>query len=308
MEYLRHVTPSWVERGHLLERATPQFTEALNALAVAIATGQRTEAKRKHLQVLIGDTLTLSDLLGRRRTLWEAGVRRFRRTVEAYRETYYAECHHLAETPVVPDVEFTEAVADIVRRQPELAQSAAEVAKVYRERHAFALAKSAELTVTKRVQAALAEGLKTGTPVDTGAKLIAEIGDWSRAYGETVYRTNMATAYSAGRFQQAYEPSVAEIMPAFEFRAVGDSDTRENHAAADGLVAATNDPVWDTFSPPMGYNCRCDLAFIDTDELEMMDLVQKDGSIKRKLPSSFGSARPDEGFGGRPDRRMYHGG
>lgn len=306
---MRHITPSYVERQRLLDRATPQFTEALNDLAKAVATGQRTEQPRKHLQVLIGETLTLSDLMGRRRTLWEAGVRRFRRTEPVYGFSYAEECHRLAETPVVPEVEFTSAVEDITRRHPELAQSAAEVSKVYRERHAFALAKSAELVVTERVQRAVSAGIQQGVPVKTQADLIASIGDWSKAYGETVYRTNMATAYSAGRFRQAADPAVAEVMPAFEFRAVGDADTRANHAAADGLVAATHDPVWDHLSPPLGYNCRCDLAFIDTDELELMGLLTPQGMTGRRVPSTFSSANPDQHFGGgRPDRRMYMGG
>ena len=44
-----------------------------------------------------------------------------------------------------------------------------------------------------------------------------------------------------------------------EFLATLDDNVRENHRAADGLIAAPEDPVWNSLSPPLGHNCRCTL-------------------------------------------------
>lgn len=291
------VQTSQAERTHLLHRSADEFQVVLNDLAVAVIRGdtRRAALLRARMATLIGETMALADLLGRRRTLLAL-------------DAHAPHIDRFMETPVVPDVEFVEAVADLVRREPRLAAGAAAVSQLYSQRHAFALARSAELNITERVQKAVTDAAQRGEPVPVAADIIAEIGDWSRAYGETVYRTNVATAYTAGRFQQAFDPEVADHFPAFEFRATMDGDTRTNHAAADGLIAATHDPIWERFSPPLGYNCRCDLQLLSIEEVRGARVMDPNGFIGRRLPATFGSARPDPGFGGgRPDRRLYLG-
>ena len=72
---------------------------------------------------------------------------------------------------------------------------------------------------------------------------------------ETIYRTNMQSAYSAGQYQ-TYMDNI-DNRPYWLYDAVGDSRTRAAHAAMDGLVYRYDDPFWATFYPPNGYNCRC---------------------------------------------------
>jgi SPP1 gp7 family putative phage head morphogenesis protein len=49
----------------------------------------------------------------------------------------------------------------------------------------------------------------------------------------------------------------ADIMPMLEYRTVGDSNVRAEHAALDGIIKPYDDPFWSTYYPPNGFNCRC---------------------------------------------------
>lgn len=163
--------------------------------------------------------------------------------------------------PEVPNVPFEEAYLDLVTREPRLAGSAKEVARLYSTEHAFAFAKKAELHVVDRIQKYLAESKRSGKREAEAVKVIEDLGDFTHAYARTIYRTNLATAYSAGRREQARDEVVQDLLPAFMFGTARDVDVRsgrpqdngENHAALDGFLAPTGHAVWDAWSPPLSY-------------------------------------------------------
>lgn len=76
---------------------------------------------------------------------------------------------------------------------------------------------------------------------------------------ETIFRTNTQSAYSIAR----YETTITDDNVAgYEFVAVMDNRTRPEHAAMNGFVAAKDDPVWNTWWPPLDYNCRCTTVMV----------------------------------------------
>lgn len=79
-----------------------------------------------------------------------------------------------------------------------------------------------------------------------------ELGDF---HLETIFRTNMMTAYGIGKRRAMEE--VAEDLPFWEYSAVGDDRTRPTHRALDGIVLPFDHPFWDTHFPPWEFNCRC---------------------------------------------------
>lgn len=318
--------PSAAELEQLLNRSTTLFAEGVLKLVRSVAKAGERAGALDYMAKLIGQSMTLADLLGRRRLLLEFDA--YRRSHKHTRGEALALAHRVAqygdvivvhdepgeehlifvETPVVPHIPFDEAIRNIITREPRLAQSGKEVADLYATRHAFALAKSTELTVTTWVQNYIDQSLKRGASVPEASEIIAEAGDFSRAYAETVYRTNVATAYAAGRFEQANDDDVKEVIGAFELETAGDLDVRKNHAAAGGLTAPCNHHIWNTFACPMGYNCRCSLRFVTWDELRRRGLVDDKGNAVVYYPPGFSAAHPDPGFGnGRPDIRVYTG-
>jgi SPP1 gp7 family putative phage head morphogenesis protein len=226
--------------------------------------------------------MTLADLLGRESVLRVAGM------------IFRGRIGELADkpAPMVPNVPFVQAIGDIVKRTPVLERDWREVARIYSEGPAFAMARSADLVLTSRIQAYIAKSLEAGEGAVSAAKAIADLGDFTTAYSETVYRTNVATAFSAGRIAQVREPEIKEVIPAFRYTATLDASTRPDHAAADGMIASVDSPVWNVWRPPVDYNCRCDIEMIDVFDLQAMGRIDKAGNVIPFIPSGVDPFSP----------------
>lgn len=234
--------------------------------------------------------------------------------------TLYREQRHLlafkdtTTQTILPRVTFTEALQDMVDRTPVTIRDAAErtaqrISQLYGEGRVVAFAHSAEQAVTDRVQSLITQAIREGIPEAEAGTLIRmgvdkvreETAAWTEGYARMAFRTNVNTAVTAGRFRQAQDKDIKAVIPAFRYDTVGDSDTRPNHQAGDGLIFLVDNTVWNRFAPPNGWNCRCSLSLVGLPELRRMGRVGANGSIREdRLPAA---ARPDAGFrhGGRPD-------
>ena len=72
---------------------------------------------------------------------------------------------------------------------------------------------------------------------------------------QTIYRTNLQSAYMQGRWQQMV--TNAKAAPWWRYVAILDGRTRPTHKALAGRVFRYDDPLWQTHFPPCGFNCRC---------------------------------------------------
>lgn len=203
---------------------------------------------------IIQSTMVLSDLFGRRRTLMEVDRAKSRRGRFAAEDQ---------GTPIVPNVPFDEAVDRIVNAEPRLASSAEEVSRLYSTDRVFAMARSNAQKVTDRIQDEIGKWLNEGKSQDEIENTILNIGkaadagdvrNWTRGYAATVYRTNGVQAYSTGRFEQAADKDVREVIPSVRLVGPDDDRKRPNHRISLGLAATIEDPIWKTWRPPNGYN------------------------------------------------------
>ncbi len=241
----------------LRDRATAIYSEELSTLGRAAfdENWRKVDAQTEKIVQLLSDTMVLFDLHGRRRILIESD--KFPEPTEEEKRKvlfYSGRVLFFREQPVVPRVSFGEAVKDLLSREPRLTKGYREVQEAYAKAHVFALAKRAREETVARVQDYIAGATERGTGTVRAGKVIAKIGGWSESYGRMVYRTNGATAYSGGRFQQAFDIDVRSKVAGFELVGMDDADTRKNHLAAHGLFAPITHQIWQRFSSPLGYN------------------------------------------------------
>lgn len=164
-----------------------------------------------------------------------------------------------------------------------------------REEHdvAFTVAKMLQVdllnTVRKAVDQAIAEGESIGkfrqrlTPVlqsagwwgkadvlspDGRLAVDAQLGSAHRL--NTIYRSNLQSAYSVGQWERIQENK--DRAPWLLYDAVDDHRTRDEHAKLDNLVRPVDDWFWIQFMPPNGYNCRCGVIQLSDADLERMGI------------------------------------
>lgn len=171
--------------------------------------------------------------------------------------------------------------------------------EVWQEAHAraFTVAGVTKLDVLKDIRAAVSEALGKGRTLaqfrqdlepilrrkgwmgrgQVVDQATGEVGKQLAPYRlETIYRTNMQTAYMAGRWKQF--KANADIRPYWRYVAVMDARTRPEHAALNGLVFHHDDPFWSSYWPPNGWRCRCRVSALDSDELQAEDLEPEDSA------------------------------
>jgi SPP1 gp7 family putative phage head morphogenesis protein len=104
---------------------------------------------------------------------------------------------------------------------------------------------------------ALAEGRTQQETVKRFRDILAGAGhkQLSDFHLETVFRTNMQTAYGVGRRRSLEE--LKDDLPFWQYHATMDDRTRPRHAALNGMIQPHDSAFWDEHFPPWDFNCRC---------------------------------------------------
>lgn len=111
------------------------------------------------------------------------------------------------------------------------------------------------------------------------------VGQIGKGHLKTVLRTNIATARSAG-MEIAVQQS-PDAFPVWEYLAVGDDRTRDDHMELDGKFFSMNDK---RYWPPLGYNCRCEASPVHRDEFEQADYdTTSSGAESVDVPRGWGT-------------------
>ncbi len=93
---------------------------------------------------------------------------------------------------------------------------------------------------------------------------------------KTIYRTNIQTAYMAGRWQALM--ANIDDRPYLQYVAVLDSRTRPTHRALHGKVFRYDDPFWRYLYPPNGWGCRCRVRALSQADIDARGLrVEQSG-------------------------------
>lgn len=142
---------------------------------------------------------------------------------------------------------------------------------------AFTVAKAMRLDLLSDIRAALETALQDGQTLSQFIKTLQPTleaqGWWGKqaivdSQGnaemvqlgsprrlQTIYQTNLQSAYMAGRKVSMEE--TADTHPYWRYVAILDGKTRPGHRVMSGKVYRHDDPIWSVIYPPNGFRCRC---------------------------------------------------
>lgn len=197
---------------------------------------------------------------------------------------------------------------------------------VWREAHsrAFTVANVATMDVLQDIRQAIDDALTNGETIEQfknklkptlqakgwwGKAIDAATGEILKTYPhstepvqygsprrlETIYQTNLQTAYMTGRYQ-SMKAAVA-THPNWQYVAVLDNHTRPAHRALAGRVFRHDDPIWNVIYPPNGFRCRCRVRPLSEQSMvaEGFSLSDSNGYVKQfTVPKS--KRNPDAGM------------
>jgi SPP1 gp7 family putative phage head morphogenesis protein len=158
---------------------------------------------------------------------------------------------------------FDDALAFLRARTPMPAEQFYALEDQARQK-AFTVSNVGQMDIVQQVLDSLEKALETGLDLKAWKD---EIGvalreAWAGAAGnpawrlETIYRTNIQTAFSHGRVRQMRDPAVTALRPFFLFDAILDGRTTDECSARDGVLLPADDPWWLTNTPPIHHACR----------------------------------------------------
>lgn len=160
-------------------------------------------------------------------------------------------------------------------------------------RRAVTVAGAATNDIVRTVQRELVRQVAQGAELRDFAKRVVprlEAAGWTpqnASHVENVLRTNVGSAYNAGRARQMTQPAVLRFRPYWQIVTVNDGPPRQRatHQAAHLVVLAADDPFWLEAYPPFGYQCRC----------RVRSLSRREGESRVVSGSSI-RGLPDRGF------------
>lgn len=147
--------------------------------------------------------------------------------------------------------------------------------------YAFTVARISSVQLIEDIRAEVMRAIIDGTTLEDFKKampgLMAKHG-WSGTtpwHTETIFRTNIQTAYGLGQLESLRE--VAEDFPFWQYSAINDERTRPSHALLDGDVYPADHRFWREHFPPWGYNCRCDVIPLLPEQAAEHEIRTDDG-------------------------------
>ena len=164
---------------------------------------------------------------------------------------------------------------------------------------AFSVAGVTRMDMVHGLYEAIGEAISEGTTLAAFKKSAAEIFEslgWAESKPwriENAFRTNVQSAYSAGRYKQMNDPAVAAERPLWQYLAVNDGRTRPAHSAMHGRIYHKDNRIWDTWMTPNGYRCRCKIRCLSMAEVREFGLADK-------VNVPIGDLMPDEGWDHNP--------
>lgn len=170
------------------------------------------------------------------------------------------------ETKPVLRLPFVDSAAHWLEQKKIVTAGEFEQLTAQAKRSAFTVARVGSTKAIETIRTALVDSISEGGTLKEFRRTIStalESSPLSPNHVETIYRTNLGLAYSAGQQNTISHPLVFDQFPYMLYSATHDSRVRPEHHAMEvhgiqgGPVYRADDPVLIKFYPPWSWNCRC---------------------------------------------------
>jgi hypothetical protein len=103
---------------------------------------------------------------------------------------------------------------------------------------------------------------------DVAEQLYDDWGGDDPAQLETIFRTNVMTAYNEGREEIFNDPAVRDSHPYWRWELIDDGSQSKDDPCleCEDVVLPADDPWWDEHPRPLHPNCRCTFTAITAEE------------------------------------------
>jgi len=177
-------------------------------------------------------------------------------------------------------------------------------------KRAFTVAKVSSADILQTIKEELEKAMKRGDSYTDfknnlepllEQKGYAKKEDGSAWRLDTIYRTNMQSAYMAGRYMEMKEAEAE--FPYWQFIAITDNRTTDGCLALNGVILPSNHPFWETNYPPRHYKCRSRVKALSKRLMERKKLrITPDDLVSGIKPAKGFESSPGEW---KPDMSKY---
>lgn len=150
------------------------------------------------------------------------------------------------------------------------------------------------LDMQNLIQRGITEGLSVQEFVSQNREQLFGMGFdvQSPWYINTVYRTNVSSAYQSGQYKEMTDPAVLDALPYWQYVAIVDLTTSSICKELSNKVYRADNPIWNSIYPPNHFNCRSTVTPIDRQIVNQYGLT-----VSQNLPKIKGvPVEPQSGF------------
>lgn len=122
---------------------------------------------------------------------------------------------------------------------------------------------------------------------DKAIKIISKKFKAQESSIASAFKTQSRIAYHSGKWQAEDEEPLRSLIWGYRYETQQDTRVRDSHEQLQGLTYPRDDPFWQMFYPPNGWQCRC---FVTT-------LYERPKGLPRTGSRRRVNVIPDEGFG-----------
>lgn len=188
----------------------------------------------------------------------------------------------LPEPEIIAEPVHPDAAIAFWQQRAKLTDAEARALGEEARRRAFYVTGLARHDLVQLVSDGLEEALKNGeTLPEFKQRIMAAIQTqgWHDHRVENIFRTNLQTAYAAGRYKKMQ--AVKASRPYWQYLAVMDKRVRPSHAILHEKVYPANHEFWASNYPPNGFRCRCCVRTLSARQVEKEGLT-----VEKEMPQA----------------------